>query len=119
MVYDLCHFFALCASQKTHGHARIARRKHMDMRELHAKRILFSHVRVKHVQFSHVRVFSDCRTRAMCKNVLQNLIPRATAYLAYPFWDEEESIQIIYRSRTAHFCSRLHKQIQVRKCARL
>ena len=36
--------FARCASQKTHGHARIARET-----ELHAKR----------VQFSHVRVFSD------------------------------------------------------------
>ena len=27
-VYDLCHFFACCASQKTHGHARIARETH-------------------------------------------------------------------------------------------
>ena len=31
------------------------------MRELHAKRVQFSHVRVFRVQFSHVRVFSDSR----------------------------------------------------------
>ena len=64
-----------------HTFFHVARvRKHMDMRELHAFR----------AQFSHVRVFSDCfacnsrmsvcfLTRATCKNVLQNLVPRATA----------------------------------------
>ena len=41
----MSHFFARCASQKTHGHARIAR-----------------------------------VSRATCKNVRQNLIPRAIAY---------------------------------------
>ena len=41
MVYDLFHFFSRCASQKTHGHARIARRKRMDMRESHAFRVQF------------------------------------------------------------------------------
>ena len=38
----MSHFFARCVSQKTHGHARIAR--------------------VIRVQFLHVRVFSDSRT---------------------------------------------------------
>ena len=38
----MTHFFARCASQKTHGHARIARV-----------------LRAILVQFSYVRIFSD------------------------------------------------------------
>ena len=65
-VYDLCHtFFACCASQKTYGHARIARDTRM----------------------------ADGLT---CQNVLQNLIPLATAYLPY----REESTQNCLRKRT-------------------
>ena len=48
----MSHIFARCASQKTYGHARIARDSRMAV---------------------------DFLTRATCKNVRQNLIPRATA----------------------------------------
>ena len=40
----MSHFFACWASQKTHRHARIARV--LDMQELHAKYVEFSHVLV-------------------------------------------------------------------------
>ena len=66
----LSHVFARCASQKTHWHTRIAREKHTDIRESHAKR----------VQFSHVRVFSDSRN--VQKKCDTNHIPWATAYCA-------------------------------------
>ena len=62
----MSHFFAHCASQKTHGHARIARVSHA-IREFREFR----------VQFSQVRVFSDWR------NVQERATksePLATAY---------------------------------------
>ena len=66
-------FVARCSSQKTYGHARIARDSktlgHARIareRESHAKRVRFSH---------RVLTGASCKT-----SVTQNHIPRATAY---------------------------------------
>ena len=74
-VYDSCHTFLHVARVRKHTDMRELHAFHTDMRELHAFRVQFSH-------FACNSRMSVCfLTRSTCKNVRQNLIPRATAYL--------------------------------------
>ena len=71
-VYDLCHTLLHVARVK----------QHTAMRETHEFRVLFSHGRVLFDSRRNAydsRMAVCCLTRETCKNVRQNLIPRATA----------------------------------------
>ena len=75
-INDLCHtFFACCASQKTHCNARIT----LETCVIQALQCVCKNSTLVFARIARQMLANLALLCVMCKNVLQNLIPRATA----------------------------------------